>query len=174
MMALSIEPNADSNGLGDAAVIVSVIHVIKGGYRGKIALDGKPVDRITAFLFHVGGHTNPNVLKENSGKSFIGQLLSLEWDSHLMIKATRVLATPISDMERLIQENPRNQEAIFPYIGGDEVNSSPIHAHHRYVINFRNWPLRRAGLGSRGAMRMKIAERVGFKRVLSLKITKDQ
>lgn len=25
---------------------------------------------------------------------------------------------------------------IFPYIGGEEVNSSPNHAHHRYVINF--------------------------------------
>ena len=25
---------------------------------------------------------------------------------------------------------------IFPYIGGEEVNTSPTHAHHRYVINF--------------------------------------
>ena len=38
---------------------------------------------------------------------------------------------------------------IFPYIGGEEVNDSPTHAHHRYVINFgererggvpRRWP----------------------------------
>ena len=38
---------------------------------------------------------------------------------------------------------------IFPYIGGEEVNSSPTHDHHRYVINFgerreeecrREWP----------------------------------
>ena len=38
---------------------------------------------------------------------------------------------------------------IFPYIGGEEVNTSPTHAHHRYVINFgerseaecrRRWP----------------------------------
>ena len=38
---------------------------------------------------------------------------------------------------------------IFPYIGGEEVNTSPTHAHHRYVINFgdmtrergsRSWP----------------------------------
>jgi hypothetical protein len=38
---------------------------------------------------------------------------------------------------------------IFPYIGGEEVNSRPTHAHHRYVINFderseeecrRHWP----------------------------------
>jgi hypothetical protein len=52
-------------------------------------------------------------------------------------------------MERLIAENPKNAEVIFPYIGGEEVNSSPTHAHHRYVINFgerseeecrRKWP----------------------------------
>ena len=39
-------------------------------------------------------------------------------------------------MRRLIEEDPDNQEVIFPYIGGDEVNSSPTHANHRYVINF--------------------------------------
>ena len=40
-----------------------------------------------------------------------------------------------------VEKDPRNQEAIFPYIGGQEVNSSPTHAHHRYVINFRDFPL---------------------------------
>jgi hypothetical protein len=45
-------------------------------------------------------------------------------------------------------KDPRNAERIFPYIGGEEVNASPTHAHHRYVINFgemdeaeaRQWP----------------------------------
>jgi hypothetical protein len=44
--------------------------------------------------------------------------------------------SPIATMERLIEENPRNAEVIFPYLGGKEVNESPTHAHHRYVINF--------------------------------------
>ena len=131
---------------GEAAVIVSVIHAIKGGYAEKRELDGKAVDLITAFLFHGGGHTNPNILRANAGKSFIGSYvlgMGFTFDD----KGNKGISTPISDMERLIHENPRNQNVIFPYIGGDEVNSSPIHAHHRYVINFRNWPLRRAGLG---------------------------
>ncbi len=59
------------------------------------------------------------------------------------------IPSPIATMERLIAENPKNAEVIFPYIGGEEVNSSPTHAHHRYVINFgerseeecrREWP----------------------------------
>ena len=59
------------------------------------------------------------------------------------------VATPIAEMERLIEENPRNQTVIFPYIGGREVNTSPTQSHHRYVINFGESPLCREGsLGS--------------------------
>jgi hypothetical protein len=46
-------------------------------------------------------------------------------------------------MHRLIAKDPRNAERIFPYIGGEEVNDSPTHAHHRYVINFEDFPMRR-------------------------------
>ena len=31
---------------------------------------------------------------------------------------------------------PLQPEVILPYIGGKEINTSPTHAHHRYVINF--------------------------------------
>ena len=61
---------------------------------------------------------------------------------------TSGVASPISLMHELIAKDPRNAERIFPYIGGEEVNDSPTHAHHRYVINFgemskkeaRQWP----------------------------------
>ena len=49
---------------------------------------------------------------------------------------TNGVATPIAEMHELIAKDPRNAERIFPYIGGEEVNDSPTHAHHRYVINF--------------------------------------
>jgi hypothetical protein len=39
-------------------------------------------------------------------------------------------------MQKLTNKDPRNAQRIFPYIGGQEVNESPTHAHHRYVINF--------------------------------------
>jgi hypothetical protein len=62
---------------------------------------------------------------------------------------TKGVATSVAEMQRLIAKDSRNQEAIFPYIGGEEVNTSPKHAHHRYIINFgeqseeecrRRWP----------------------------------
>jgi hypothetical protein len=45
-------------------------------------------------------------------------------------------STPVAEMHRLVAKDPRNAERIFPYIGGEEVNTSPTHAHHRWVINF--------------------------------------
>jgi len=50
-------------------------------------------------------------------------------------------------MRRLIVSDPRNGDRIFPYIGGEEVNDSPTHAYHRYVINFEDFPLRRKETG---------------------------
>jgi hypothetical protein len=48
------------------------------------------------------------------------------------------VASPLSEMRRLIQIGSHNREVIFPYIGGDEVNTSASHSHHRYVIDFRD------------------------------------
>lgn len=42
-----------------------------------------------------------------------------------------------------ITKDAHNAERILPYIGGEEVNTSPTHAHHRYVIDFSELPLRR-------------------------------
>ena len=132
---------------GQAAVVVSVVHIGKGQFEGPCILDGKNVPSISAFLFHAGGHDNPVTLVANAGKSFIGSYvlgMGFTFDD----TDTKGVASPISEMERLIKKDPRNRERIFPYIGGEEVNSSPTHAHHRYVINFgqmseeeaRQWP----------------------------------
>ena len=111
-------------------------------WTGARLLDGVPKPTITAFLFHRGGHEDPARLAENDGKSFVGSyVLGMGFTFDDTDK--KGVATPLAEMERLIADNPKNREAIFPYIGGAEVNASPTHAHHRYAINFRDWPLRR-------------------------------
>ena len=132
---------------GLAAVIVSIIHAIKGEYAAQRILDGRKVDLITAFLFHRGGHSNPNSLEENAGKSFQGSNVRGMGFTFDDASRNKEVASPISEMKHLIQDNLRNQEVIFPYIDGQDVNRSPDHVHHRYVINFCDWPLRRADLG---------------------------
>ena len=39
-------------------------------------------------------------------------------------------------MRRLIEKDPKNSEVIFPYIGGKEVNTSPVQKPHRGIIDF--------------------------------------
>jgi hypothetical protein len=132
---------------GQSAVVVSVIHAAKGPLPGPYELDGKPVPLITAYLFHAGGHENPATLKANANKSFQGSIvlgMGFTFDD----TDKDGVANPISLMHELIASDKRNAERIFPYIGGEEVNDSPTHAHHRYVINFgdmteeqaRQWP----------------------------------
>jgi N-6 DNA Methylase len=135
---------------GEAAVVVCVVHVARGDLVSPYQLDGREVPRITAFLFHDGGDDDPEVLGTNASKSFIGSYvlgMGFTFDD----TDTRGIASPIAKMHELIAKDPRNQERIFPYIGGEEVNDSPTHAHNRYVINFEDFPLRREDLGKRWA-----------------------
>lgn len=117
---------------GMAAVVVSVVHGAKGQVSPPYLLDDRAADRITAFLFHAGGHDDPLPLAPNAGKSFQGSIvlgMGFTFDE-------KEEATPIQEMHRLIADFPKNAEVIFPYIGGEEVNEEPTHTHRRYVINF--------------------------------------
>jgi hypothetical protein len=132
---------------GRAAVVVSVVHMENGDVPGPFDLDGRFVPRITAYLFHAGGHESPIALRTNANKSFEGVKIygqGFSFDD----TDTSGESTSVSEMKRLIAKEPRNAERIFPYIGGEEVNDDPRHAYHRYVINFgdlteaqaREWP----------------------------------
>jgi hypothetical protein len=128
---------------GLAAVVVSVLHVLKGSFSGAKLLDNRNVDTITAFLFHRGSHDDLARLAANTDKSFVGSYvlgMGFTFDD----TDTKGLATPIVEMHRLIEKDSRNREVIFPYIGGEEVNSSPTQSHYRYVINFRDWQIEKA------------------------------
>jgi hypothetical protein len=122
---------------GLAAVIVSVVHIFKGDIESPCDLDGRQVVRITAFLFHQGGHEDPCALKANAQLSFEGFKIA---GQGFLFDDTDDEASSLAEMQHLITRN-RNRERIFPYIGGEEVNSSPTHTHHRYVIDFADMSL---------------------------------
>lgn len=132
---------------GEAAVVVSVVHVSKGAVKIGIELDGKAVPRITAYLFPTGQDDDALVLRDSQGRSFVGSFLrgmGFTFDD----TDKRGVATPLETMHRLCEQDPRNHECVFPYIGGSEVNDEPTHSHHRFAINFgsrseeeaANWP----------------------------------
>jgi len=129
---------------GQAAVVVSVIHVVKGPFGGPCLLDGREVALITAYLFHAGGHDDPARLRANNDRSFVGSYvmgMGFTFDD----TDTKGVTNSISLMHELVAKDSRNAERIFPFIGGEEVNDSPTHAHHRYIIDFFDRTLDEAG-----------------------------
>jgi len=130
---------------GQAAVVVSVVHVAKGEHEGPYLLDGRKVPIITAYLFHAGGHEDPARLRANEGRSFQGSIILGMGFTFDDTDRTGV-ASSLAKMRELVAKDPRNAERIFPYLGGEELNDNPSHAHHRYVINFGDVPLTRDSL----------------------------
>jgi hypothetical protein len=123
---------------GAAAVVISVVHIVRDRAIHPCVLDGAEVPKITAYLFHKGGSDDPGRLIANSGKQFRGCML---YGQGFAFDDSDPQASPIEEMHRLVATTPRNQERIFPYIGGEEVNSTPTHMHVRYVINFEEMTL---------------------------------
>jgi hypothetical protein len=133
---------------GEAAVVVSVVHITKGDVPGPYRLDSREVPNITAFLFQDGGDNDPVSLGANSSRSFIGSyVLGMGFTFDDTDK--KGVSNPIGLMHELLEKDPRNAERIFPYIGGEEINNNPTQEYHRFVISFGDLPLRREpSLGS--------------------------
>ena len=125
---------------GEAAVIVSVVSIMKGQRVDEVTLDGRKVGGLNSFLFPNQTEFDPVPLDANANGCFQGACIlgmGFTFDG----TDTTGVASPISVMRDLIQNDPKNQQRIFPYIGGKEINSDPVHLHHRYVIDFEDMSL---------------------------------
>ena len=120
---------------GEAAVAVAVVHSAKGSPTHFVEknLDETPVADINSRLRPKPERSDPQPLTANAGLSFQGSI----------VLGMGFVLTP-EEREALIEKDARNAERIFPYIGGDEVNSSPTQDFHRYVINFGQMTLEEA------------------------------
>ncbi len=131
---------------GLAAVLVSVVHIQRPPSLAlQPILDGRAVSRITAFLHHSGSDEDPLPLQRNVGKSFRGCDV---FGIGFVFDDQNEKANRMSELHRLVQRDRCNAERIFPYLGGEEFNSSPIITPTRYIIDFgemgeeeaRRWP----------------------------------
>jgi hypothetical protein len=128
---------------GIAAVIVSVVYIIRSDDCNNFDLDDKSVADITAYLFHTGPDETPNILESNNGKSYIGTIalgMGFTFDDNGKNGTT----SSIELMNKLISQNKKNAERIVPYIGGEEINGNPDHAPSRFIINFDDLSLEEA------------------------------
>ena len=104
------------------------------GAGGERLLDGDLVPEIGPDLQLVGRVTGPkHRLTENDDTVFQGSVV---------VGLGFILSH--EEAAELIARDPRNAEALAPYVIGKDLNQRPDHSASRWVINFRDWPLDRA------------------------------
>ncbi|WJK41579.1 hypothetical protein O7608_03890 [Solwaraspora sp. WMMA2056] len=121
---------------GTASLEVSLLWVGHAGSGEERILDGRKVRGITASLDAESRVTgNPHRLAASAGQSFIGSY----------VLGTGFLLEP-DQAQALIAKDPRNKDVLFPYLNGEDLNTSPDCSATRWVINFHDWPIERAQL----------------------------
>jgi hypothetical protein len=116
---------------GSASLEVAYVWLRKGSWNGNLILDEKPVDGITAFLTNPGKASGkPYRLVGNQNKSFQGSI----------VLGLGFVLTP-EEAQALIEKDPKNQDVLFPYLNGQDLNTNPDQSPSRWVINFQDWPL---------------------------------
>ena len=115
-----------------AAVIVCAVHVMREARTAKALLDGNEVERITAFLVHLGGDENPKQLFSQQGVASKGCNVS---GAGFFFDDSDPACNPIALMHELISRRAENRTYIFPYLGGRELNATPDYRCERYVMN---------------------------------------
>ena len=117
---------------GKASVVTSQINFIKGSYFGKKYINGNLVLNISSALRDEEEWVTYK-LKENHGFSFEG----------CKPYGMGFTLTP-NDAREIIERNEKNKDCLFPFLNGDDLNSSPSQSASRWAINFWDWPEERA------------------------------
>ncbi|MCK6530348.1 N-6 DNA methylase [Myxococcota bacterium] len=108
-----------------AAVVVTTVGGCVGPWAGVKRIGGAVVRDINSALTDGGEDADPVRLEANADRSFVGSY----------VLGMGFVLTPEA-AEALGAADVRNREIIKPYIGGEELNSSPTLSHQRYVIDF--------------------------------------
>lgn len=118
---------------GLAKLVVSLVALHKGEWRGKRLLDGKEVAAISAYFEDSEDSGEPRSLSENAdmvfeGAKFLGEGFLLTHE----------------EAKVFIEADSQNEKVIFKLINGDELNGQPDQAPGRSIINFHDWSIERA------------------------------
>jgi hypothetical protein len=113
---------------GKAAVVTSRVHLVKGAWEGSRCLSGQQATYISAFLSSQDAWT-PQSLSANKSVAYLGSY----------VLGMGFVLSPEFAKEMLLDDS-RNSAVIFPYINGDDLNSTFDQQGSRFVINFWDWP----------------------------------
>jgi hypothetical protein len=113
---------------GAAKVITSRVHIKKGEWEGKRRLSKNLVSQISEFLSEGDDEWSPKKLESNLGQTFQGSIIL--GNGFTLTK---------TEAEDIISQDSVNNDVLFPYVGGKELNGPPDKMYDRWVINFFDW-----------------------------------
>lgn len=113
---------------GRANLVVSLVALHRGDWRGKRVLDGREVQVISAYFEDTEDAGEPKALMENSDSVFMGSIPL--GDGFILHK---------SEARGLLEARNYSQE-ILPLLNGQEVNSDPAQEPTRHVISLEKYP----------------------------------
>ncbi len=118
---------------GRANLVVSLVAVRRGQWKGPYVLDNKEVSVISPYFEDSIDIGEPLNLIENAESVFQGSIFL--GDGFLLTH---------EDADALRQRNSKNAEVLFPLINGQELNNQPDQSPGRSIINFFDWSIERA------------------------------
>jgi hypothetical protein len=119
---------------GDAAVIVSVVHVSKSDV-SRCEIDGKTVKSISPFLVEGDLIGKPQALSANSKLAFNGSMVLGAGFLFDDAGAEKGACLPV-DYVNKFDNAAKGKSFIFPYISGEDINNVPTDKCKRYIIDF--------------------------------------
>jgi hypothetical protein len=109
---------------GIAAVVVSLVYIIKEQNCRWATLDGRKVDKITAYLMRLGPDEDPVPLAENAKLAFSG--INPNGKGFILTEIER---------EALVAHDPKSSLVIKSFLGSAEMNDSPLCDSTRFIID---------------------------------------
>lgn len=114
---------------GHASLEIAKLWMSAASWRGQKHLDGRWVGGIDEMLYPVSrSNWRKQRLVANKDQSFQGSI----------VLGMGFTMSP-EEAQTLIELDQRNEEILFPYLGGHDLNQISTHTASRYVINFFDW-----------------------------------
>lgn len=126
---------------GEAAVVVSVVHVIKGPWRSPV-LDGRQVQRVSAYLVEGDLDTAPVQLAANSGRAFKGS--EMQGFGFVFSPNPREPENKLELAEQVRSIDDRHRARVKTLINGDDIVNEPQHIGPRLAFNLSDLSLTEA------------------------------
>jgi hypothetical protein len=117
---------------GVAAVIVSVMHVYKGTYRGQCSLDERVCEGITAYLLDRGGDAPPARLRPVIPGVSKGVV---PYGNGFLVDDSDPNAISSIDVDDVLLKEPRSRSRVMPYISGEDLNNAPDLVATRQIVH---------------------------------------